>query len=425
MVSKKRSSYTHLLPVALFAFTGMVSIAHAQKASNPAPTPLHIKISPSSNKLSSDTLNIISGPIPRSTISVAEQQNAAPIEPIKAEHEEPENTTRPKQKPKRIVTDQIEQSNEILCDKNQTIDAMQAALSGAPFEHAGKDKKLADSLRAYMNAHDHDPAMIDAIYYASQETGASFELLIIKAMLESDLGEHTIAPNSSARGIFQYIDSTWLALIKQHGEHIGYKPYADALEMDIVKNQFNVTEDSSFSRNDILKLRYNSRITALIKSYQILDEQKTLHNYKNNQTVHITDHYIVHMMGLPLAKMFYKLQQSESAIIPASLTNRMFEKAIASNKNFFYDDDGNGLNAMQIYSKFEQRSKNQIKALHEIDNLYGSGENVKAPPCMIQETNADFNIKTVSSTYTDTTPYISSDALLSQEPINLKRLSIK
>lgn len=416
MVLTKRYSLASILSLLIFTMSGTTNPVHAQENSRPAP--LHLKITPSKNDLSSGKINIISGPA-RATPEKPQKKASAEVAAIT-----PVETVKPQKKPKRLVTNQIEENGAALCDEDQTINAVQAALSGEPFEHADKNKKLADSLRAYMSAHNRDPGMINALYYASQETGTSFELLVIKAMLESDLGKHTIAANSSARGVFQYIDATWLALIKHHGEEIGYKPYADALEINQITRKYEVHGASPLSLTNILDLRDNPRIAALIKAYQILDEEQTLQSFKNGQDVHITDHYIVHMMGLSLARIFYKLQQSESAIIPANLTNQMFEKAIASNKYFFYGDDGNGLNATQIYSKFEERSSQKIEALRDIDTKYGSGANVKAPPCIVRKREASLNIRTVSASHADPIPYISSDMLLSQAPINIRRIKM-
>ena len=254
----------------------------------------------------------------------------------------------------------------------------QTTMPERPFANTAKSKGLADSLRAYMKAQKRDPALIDALYSSTQETGVSFELLTIKAMIESNLGQSTIASQSSARGIFQYIDATWLSLIKRHGKKAGYSSYVKALKYDPIAKRYDVNEGSNISRQEVLDLRNNAQIASLIKAYQVIDEQAVLKEFKEGQSPTVTDHYIIHMMGIPLSRIFYRLKNSHSPIIPAHLKNGMFNQAIALNPTFFYDDHKNALNAPQIYEHFAKTTAKKIDALRALDKRYGSGDNVTA-----------------------------------------------
>ena len=68
-----------------------------------------------------------------------------------------------------------------------------------------------------------------AIQQASQATGASFNYLLATAQVESGLNPQAGASTSSARGLFQFIETTWLATIKQAGAALGFGRYADAI----------------------------------------------------------------------------------------------------------------------------------------------------------------------------------------------------
>ncbi|MCK5384916.1 MAG: hypothetical protein KAJ29_05015 [Alphaproteobacteria bacterium] len=263
-------------------------------------------------------------------------------------------------------------------DQAQPNDNVIAATSGQPFTNTQKDLGLASSLRSFMKEQKRDPALIDALYTAAQETGVSFELMTIKAMIESDLGTNTIAAKSSARGIFQYIDATWLSLIKRHGKNIGYANYANALKYNPTTKRYNTHDEATISRQDILDLRNNARTASLIKAYQIIDEQAILKEFKEGSPPTITDHYIMHMMGVPLSRTFFRLKNSRSPIILAYLKNGMFNEAIALNPSFFYDEYKNALSAPEIYGRFAKTTANKIDALRAIDKRYGNGENVTA-----------------------------------------------
>jgi len=68
-----------------------------------------------------------------------------------------------------------------------------------------------------------------AIRDAARQTGAGFEYLLNTALRESNLNPSAKARTSSATGLFQFIDQTWLGTIKQSGAALGYGKYADAI----------------------------------------------------------------------------------------------------------------------------------------------------------------------------------------------------
>src|ERR1700712_793458 len=69
-----------------------------------------------------------------------------------------------------------------------------------------------------------------AIKQAASTTGTSFEYLLATAKMESNFDPAAAAaPTSSARGLFQFIDQTWLGTVKEAGAQFGYGAHADAI----------------------------------------------------------------------------------------------------------------------------------------------------------------------------------------------------
>ena len=68
-----------------------------------------------------------------------------------------------------------------------------------------------------------------AIKQAANTTGTSFEYLLATAKMESNFNPSAKASTSSARGLFQFIDQTWLGTVKEAGAQLGYGNYADAI----------------------------------------------------------------------------------------------------------------------------------------------------------------------------------------------------
>src|SRR5512144_1205383 len=68
-----------------------------------------------------------------------------------------------------------------------------------------------------------------AIKQAASTTGTSFEYLLATAKMESNVNPTPSASPSSAHGLFQFIDQTWLGTVKEAGAQLGYGKYADAI----------------------------------------------------------------------------------------------------------------------------------------------------------------------------------------------------
>lgn len=241
-------------------------------------------------------------------------------------------------------------------------------------------KKLADSLVAYLKAKNRPSSLVDDIFQASTATHTDFELLIITAMIESDLGRVTKSQTSSARGIFQYIEPTWISLIKRYGQKLDQ--YNIDQDLDIIKESSNDI--------DILELRHNTKIASLIKAYQLKDETKLLSKYKNGQRINTTDYYIMHMLGTYQARIFYKLLNEKSDEKLADSKSKGFKEAVRLNPAFFFDSKNNGLNAKQAYNQFHRKISQQYKKLHNISQKYGNG-NMPRSRCNIP------NVQTVSA----------------------------
>src|SRR3979490_2673630 len=68
-----------------------------------------------------------------------------------------------------------------------------------------------------------------AIRTAARATGTNFQYLLATAQVESGLDPNDAVASSSAKGLFQFIDQTWLTTLKEAGPAPGYGRYADAI----------------------------------------------------------------------------------------------------------------------------------------------------------------------------------------------------
>jgi hypothetical protein len=95
-----------------------------------------------------------------------------------------------------------------------------------------------------------------AIRSASRTTGMTFDYLLNTAIRESSLDPAARAKTSSARGLYQFIESTWLAMVKEEGPKFGLGQFAAAIERR-ADGQYSVKDPRA--RAQILKLREDRR----------------------------------------------------------------------------------------------------------------------------------------------------------------------
>lgn len=100
-----------------------------------------------------------------------------------------------------------------------------------------------------------------AIQRASAKTGADFDYLLKTAARESSFNPDAKARSSSAAGLFQFIEQTWLGMVKRHGDDHGLGAYADQISQG--KNGRYYVADRQV-RREILALRYDADLAAVM-----------------------------------------------------------------------------------------------------------------------------------------------------------------
>src|SRR3546814_5526184 len=108
-----------------------------------------------------------------------------------------------------------------------------------------------------------------AIALASRKTGIDFNYLLGQAQVESGLRPNARAGTSSATGLYQFIDQSWLAVVKQHGAEHGLGWAADSIS----NNNGRMTVADGATRQAILGLRseeHTSELQSLMRiSYAV------------------------------------------------------------------------------------------------------------------------------------------------------------
>lgn len=229
--------------------------------------------------------------------------------------------------------------------------------------------QLATALREDFFRKSRDTQFISALYDASVQTETDFELLVIKAMMESNLGTLNFAEETTARGTFQYIESTWLNLMHRYGAKAGYPEYAKAINLDPATLAATIAPENESKRAGILDLRFEPYVAALMKGFQIAEETQEIGKFSGGY-VGITDHYLAHMLGLPVARKLYEMKNEGSSEPLADPKRPAMLAAAEKNRPFFYDENGKGLTAAQSYAEFDRRVASARRRLYDIVRKY-------------------------------------------------------
>jgi Transglycosylase SLT domain len=179
-----------------------------------------------------------------------------------------------------------------------------------------------------------------AIRQASQSTGASFNYLLATAQVESGLNPNAGAATSSARGLFQFIEQTWLATIKQAGSALGYSRYADAISQT-APGKYEVSDPSL--RREILKLRGDPTANAVMAGAFTKSNADVL-SQRLGRAPSEGELYIAHFLGVGGAARLISLAASN----PTARASHYFSHAAAANSSIFYDRSGAPRSVAQV-----------------------------------------------------------------------------
>lgn len=188
------------------------------------------------------------------------------------------------------------------------------------------------------------PDVVNAIRQASSQTGVDFAYLLEKAATESSFDPAAQARTSSARGLYQFVDRTWLDTMDRHGAKHGYRNVAAAIERDAHGNPYVADPQA---REYILGLRDDPRVSALMAAEFARDNEHSLEQSLGRE-VGKAELYMAHFLGAGGAAKFLSEMETNAsadacAVVPA---------AARANAAVFYDGN-KALSLEEVYARFE------------------------------------------------------------------------
>jgi Transglycosylase SLT domain len=195
-----------------------------------------------------------------------------------------------------------------------------------------------------------DPSRVriaGAIKQAASTTGTSFEYLLTTAKMESDFNPKAGASTTSARGLFQFIEQTWLGTVKEAGAQLGYGKYADAISKSS-SGSYSVSDPSA--RTAIMKLRDDPAASSSMAAVLTQSNSFKLTGKLGRRPTD-SELYMAHFMGVSGAgKLITNAEDN-----PQASGARMFPNAAAANRSIFYDSSGRTRSVSEVYSVLTSR----------------------------------------------------------------------
>ena len=183
-----------------------------------------------------------------------------------------------------------------------------------------------------------------AIAAAASRTGIAFDYLLGQAKLESGLNASARAGTSSASGLYQFVEQSWLSVVKKHGAEHGLGWAADNIGRT-ASGRLGVGDAAT--RQAILGLRNDPEVASLMAAAHAGDNKGALEASTGREATG-TDLYMAHFLGLGGAKRFL----SAMAADPQATGARLFPAAAAANRNVFFDRTGGARSLSEIYERF-------------------------------------------------------------------------
>jgi hypothetical protein len=183
-----------------------------------------------------------------------------------------------------------------------------------------------------------------AIYNAASATGVDFNYLFHQARVESSLNPEAKARTSSATGLYQFIEQSWLGVVAKHGDAHGLGWAASAITRNS-DGRYSVADPAM--RSAILDLRRDPDASAAMAAEFASDNRDTLERQLGHE-VEPVDLYLAHFLGAGGATKFLRRFDANPDAAAASV----FPAAARSNRAVFFNGDGSARSLAEVRTRF-------------------------------------------------------------------------
>ena len=217
-------------------------------------------------------------------------------------------------------------------------------------------------------------SVLSAVRVASERTGVDFQYLLETAKRESSLNPDAKASTSSAAGLFQFIEQTWLSTIARYGDQHGLQQETSAITRQS-NGRYQV--ENPQTREAILNLRFNPQIAATMAARLTAENGAGLEKAISGITEQSGPAalYAAHFLGVKGAITLFQAPPNASAAT-------LFPAAAKANPSLFFNN-GQAVTAGALISSFAERFSTPAPAPDRVPIaapwLAASNEEISSP----------------------------------------------
>ena len=203
--------------------------------------------------------------------------------------------------------------------------------------------------------------LVETVVRAARDTDTDPTLLMAIADKESAFAPTVKASTSSATGLFQFIDSTWLRVVRDFGAEFGLEKEAVAIENgggDIA----NATE-----RRRILAMRNNPYLSALLAAKMLKHDAARI-SARIGRELSDGETYLAHFLGPSDAEKFIAKLVSE----PHYAAPKLLPKPARANRSIFFGAShrkAKALTVADVHRKFENMMDMRADRYRDVGKL--------------------------------------------------------
>lgn len=188
------------------------------------------------------------------------------------------------------------------------------------------------------------------IAQSAQRNGVDFKYLMAQAQLESGMRPDAKANTSSATGLYQFVEQTWLGLVKQKGDDYGLGWAQNAITQNR-DGKFVIADKAQ--KSSILALRNNPALSAHLAGEFARDNSDYLESRIGREPQPV-DLYLAHFLGPSGAGKFLSALQAN----PDAPAAPSFANAAQSNRSIFFNKNGGARSFQDIRDHFATKLEN-------------------------------------------------------------------
>ncbi len=205
--------------------------------------------------------------------------------------------------------------------------------------------------------------IVDAVLLASVRTGVDAVYMMALADKESSLIPDNAARTSSAEGLFQFVEQTWLETLQAYGAEHGFKEEAEAIETNVKNGKRSVKDEKT--RERILNLRRDPLVAGLMAG-EMMNRDRARIEAELEREISWHEMYMAHFLGAGGALRLLRLAEEN----PKAKASKALPAAAKANRTIFYAKKGRGaaLSVAEVYKQIETMIVPRMERYAAIDD---------------------------------------------------------